>query len=600
MGQIFLGAFSQIQPLSVRLVFRKFISRHIDDLVLEDFFNPSEETKSMAALNPVRVLFLTGEDDRFSGPLQDYLRNSQQIVLETRLGSRLAADLDKFQVLILENIACLSPAEQEHLTGYVRRGGGCLSFVGPSTAPLPPLLGARIGPPSPPMELRLGFPRADHSIPRRLPNEIYVFDCFQPLNPTDARSDPIVTTTWHYQQVALALLREEGKGRVYCTTLKAFGDPISQQIIYRVVRHLADLQEPPPLGVAVLGYGPLGSVGWLHSVAVQEVPGLDLRAFCDYSPQRLLQCRDEFPGCRTYATAEELSRDPEVAAVIIATPPDSHAKLAIQLLREGKHVVCEKPMCLTWAEAETMIQAAEDHDRVLTCYQNRRWDPDYLAIRQALMDGLIGEPFYLETFVGDYRHPCQYWHSHRPISGDALYDWGAHYVDWLLNLFSGLTASVIGTLHKRVWHDVTNADQVRAQIRFADGKEAEFLYSDVAALRKPKWYLLGTEGAIVSQWSEVQVRELDPVTCVREEKIPVTETPPLLMLRRRHRSGSMGEQQLPLPKPRRFPFHFNLADHLLTGEPLAVSPQSAARVIAVLEAATRSAEMGGIPEVLRV
>ncbi|MDH4267589.1 MAG: Gfo/Idh/MocA family oxidoreductase, partial [Deltaproteobacteria bacterium] len=392
----------------------------------------------------------------------------------------------------------------------------------------------------------------------------------------------------------------EGKGRICFITLKAFGDPLLQQIIYRVVRHLADLREPPPLRVAVLGYGSLGSVGCLHGMAVEEVPGLNLRAFCDYTPERLLQCRDDFPGCRTYSTAEELGRDPEVAAVIIATPSNSCAKLAIQLLREGKHVVCEKPTCLTRAEAETMIQAAEDHDRVLTCYQNRRWDADYLAIRQALMEGLIGEPFYLETFVGDYRHPCHYWHSHRPISGDALYDWGAHYVDWILNLFPGLTASVIGTLHKRVWHDVTNADQVRAQIRFADGKEAEFLHSDMAALRKPKWYLLGTEGAIVSHWSEVQVRELDPVTCVREDQIPVTEIPPLLMMRRRHRSGSMVEQQLPLPKPGRFPFHLNLADHLLTGEPLAVSTQSAARVIAVLEAATRSAERGGIPEVLRV
>jgi len=554
----------------------------------------------MTRIKPIRVLFLAGEDGRFGGPLQDYLRNIRQIDLETRPRSRLEDDLDKFQVLILDNPAGLSPAEQEHLTAYVRRGGGCLSFVGPSTAPLPPLLGARIGPPSSPMELRLGFSKADHPIPRRLPNEIYLYDCFQPLHPSDARSDPIVTTGWHYQQLALALLREEGNGRICCTTLKAFGDPFLQQILYRVVRHLADLQEPPPLGVAVLGYGPLGSVGCLHGRAVQEVPGLNLRAFCDYSPERLLQCRDDFPGCRTYSTAEELGRDPEVATVIIATPPNSHAKLAIQLLREGKHVVCEKPMCLTRAEAETMIQAAEDHERVLTCYQNRRWDADYLAIRQALMEGLIGEPFYLETFVGDYRHPCHYWHSHRPISGDALYDWGAHYVDWILNLLPGPTASVTGALHKRVWHDVTNADQVRAQIRFADGKEAEFLHSDVAALRKPKWYLLGTEGAIVSEWSKVQVRELDPVAYVREEEIPVTETPPLLMLRRRYRSGSMVEQQLPLPKPRQFPFHLNLADHLLTGEPLAVSPQSAARVIAVLEAATHSAEKGGVPEVLCV
>jgi predicted dehydrogenase len=450
------------------------------------------------------------------------------------------------------------------------------------------------------MELRLGFGKPDHSITKRLPTEIVLYDSFQPLEPVDATAEPILVTGWQYRQVALALLREKGKGRVCCTTLKAFHEPFFQQIIYRIVRHLALLQEPSPLGVAILGYGPLGSVGCLHGFAVQEVPGLNLRAFCDSSSERLLRCREDFPGCRTYSTVEELGGDPEVDLAIIATPPDSHAQLAIQLLRKGKHVVCEKPMCLSRAEAEAMIQAAEGHSRVLTCYQNRRWDADYLAIHQALRDGLIGEPFYLETFIGDYRHPCHFWHSHRPISGGALYDWGAHYVDWILNLFPGPTASITGTRHKRVWHDVTNADQVRVQIHFADGREAEFLHSDVAALRKPKWYLLGTEGAILSQWTEVQVRDLDPVTFFREEQIPVTETVPLLWLRRRQQSAGMVEQQLAIPRPRRFPFHLNLADHLLTGEPLAVSPQSAARVIAVLEAATKSAERGGVPEVLRV
>jgi predicted dehydrogenase len=554
----------------------------------------------MAKRKPARVLFLTGEDGLFGGPLQDYLRNSWQIDLETRPTSRLTANLERFRVLILNNPVGLSQAEQEHLTAYVRRGGGCLGFLGPSTAILPPLFGAQIGPASASMELRLGFCKPDHSIAKRLPNEIFLHDSFQPLEPDDASAEPILTIGWQYRQAALALLREEGKGRVCCTTLKAFSEPIFQQIIYRMVRHLAQLQEPPPLRVAILGYGPLGSVGCLHGLAVQEVSGLHLRAFCDFRPERLIKCREDFPDCRTYSTVEELSCDPEVDLAIISTPPDSHARLAIQLLREGKHVVCEKPLCLSRAEAEEMIRTAEEHFRVLTCYQNRRWDADYLAIRQALMDGLIGEPFYLETFVGDYQHPCHFWHSHRPISGGALYDWGAHYVDWILNLFPGPTASITGTLHKRAWHDVTNADQVRAQIHFVDGREAEFLHSDVAALRKPKWYLLGTEGAIVSQWTEVKVRDLDPVTFIREEPIPVTETVPLLRLRRRHPSGSMVEQQLAVPRPRRFPFHLNLADHLLTGEPLAVSPQSAARVIAVLEAATRSAERGGVPEELCV
>jgi predicted dehydrogenase len=286
--------------------------------------------------------------------------------------------------------------------------------------------------------------------------------------------------------------------------------------------------------------------------------------------------------------------------VIIATPPNTHAELALMLLRGGKHVICEKPLCLSTEEAEAMIRTAEEQGRVLSCYQNRRWDADFLAIQQAARDGLIGEPFYLETFLGGYHHPCLYWHSHRPISGGAIYDWGAHYVDWILNLFHGPTASVTGTSHKRVWYDVTNADQVRLQILFADGREAEFLSSDIAALRKPKWYLLGTEGAIVGLWKEVQVRELDPIQFYREEQIPVTEVVPLLTARRRGPVGDMVTQELPLPQTRQFPYYLNLADHLLTGEPLAVEAGSAARVVAVLEAASRSAERGGKPEMLRV
>jgi len=554
----------------------------------------------MPSPEPVRVLFLAGKEAHPVEPLRGYLNAVHHLQVEFRPTSRLPSNLGDSRVIVLVNPPSLSPADQERLRTFVGEGGGCLGLAGPPMESLPALFGARVGHPGPSMELRLNFPDPEHPIAQRLPPELYLRDRFQPLEASDEKSHPALVTMWHYQRVAVALLREEGKGKAGCTTLQAYKDPLFQQIVYRLIRHLAGVRELPPLRVAILGYGPHGAMGCLHGRAAQEVPGLKLRAFCDLSPERLSQCREDFPGCKTYRTASELAHDSEVDVVIIATPPNTHAALALELLRAGKHVVCEKPMCLTTEEAEAMIQAAEENGRLLSCYQNRRWDADYLAIRQALEEGLVGEPFYLETFVGDFNHPCHYWHSHRPISGDAVYDWGAHYVDWMLNLFPGSIASVIGTLHKRVWRDVTNADQVRVQIRFADGREAEFLHSNVAALRKPKWYLLGTEGAIVSQWNELPVHQLDPITYFREEKIPVTETPPLLTLRRRDPRGSMVVQQLPLVKPRRFPYHLNLADHLLTGEPLAVSAHSAARVVAVLEAATRSAEKGGNPESLHV
>ena len=86
----------------------------------------------------------------------------------------------------------------------------------------------------------------------------------------------------------------------------------------------------------------------------------------------------------------------------------------------------------------------------------------------------IGDVFHMETFIGGYAHPCDYWHSHEPISGGVFYDWGSHYLDWILQLIPDRVVSVRGVEHKRVWHDVTNADHSSVYLRFAGGQEAEF------------------------------------------------------------------------------------------------------------------------------
>jgi predicted dehydrogenase len=245
-----------------------------------------------------------------------------------------------------------------------------------------------------------------------------------------------------------------------------------------------------------------------------------------------------------------------------------------------------------------MAATAEKQRLHLSCHQNRRWDADFLAIRQAVSEGLIGKLFYLETFIGGFTHPCGYWHSHAAVCGGTSYDWGAHYLDWVVSLVPDPVESVVGTRHKRVWHDVTNADQERIQIRFSGGQEAEFMHSDVAAFRKPKWYLLGTEGAMVGHWQDVSAYEIDPILYFKRHDIPATEMPPDLMLYRRHHTGQILSQKMAMPGRAHYPFHRNLADHLLTGEPLAAPLADSVKVVAMLEAAARSMAKGGTLEVL--
>ena len=228
------------------------------------------------------------------------------------------------------------------------------------------------------------------------------------------------------------------------------------------------------------------------------------------------------------------------------------------------------------------------------------WDIDYLTIKQAVADGLIGELFYMETFVGGFSHPCGYWHSHEAVSGGAAYDWGGHYLDWVVGIIPEKVEAVMGTRHKRVWHDVTNADQERIQIRFVGGKEAEFLHSDIAAFRKPKWYLLGTEGAIVGQWRDVTEYVIDPVYYFKQQDIPATEMVPDLILHRRDAHGRVTARKLGMPDRQHHLLYKNLADHLITGEPLEAPLEQSVRVVAILEAAAKSAQNGGSLEVLNV
>jgi predicted dehydrogenase len=505
-------------------------------------------------------------------------------------------NLSPYDVVVTENTAAFAD-DNEQLTKFVHRGGGWLGLVKLSDKPLPRLFGVQPRSLGPEAELRVLFKNKDHPLATRLPEAVYLKGCHQPLDKASEDTETVLYADWHYQHSPVLVSRPAGEGHVACTTLQAYDDPAFQQILYRLLRLLAGHFEPHRnYAVGLLGYAQ--SVGQPHGLGIEATPGLILRAACDLDKERLRQAQEDFSEVKIYDSADGLAKDPEVDIVIVATPPNTHADLSLQMMAAGKHVVCEKPLALNGKETAAMLEMAEKQGVHLSCHQNRRWDVDYLAIKQAVADGLIGDLFYLETFVGGFNHPCGYWHSHDAVSGGTSYDWGAHYLDWVVSLMPGQVSTVIATRHNRVWHDVTNADQERIQIRFAGGLEAEFIHSDIAAVRKPKWYLLGTKGAIVGHWRDVTSYEADPIVYFHEHDIPATEMVPDLTLYHRHHSGQIVAQKLALPEREHYLFHRNLADHLLTGEPIVAPLEDSVRVVGILEAAARSAAKGGTVEVL--
>jgi predicted dehydrogenase len=541
---------------------------------------------------PISILVIKEAEDVALASFYSYLSSIPHIRLSEM--PQLPQDLSIFDVVVSGNTRN-TDTTLDRLSQFVHAGGGWHLFVNLSERPLPQLFGVQPDPMGPDAELRILFEDARHPLATRLPDAVYLKGSYQALHKTAEDTETILYADWQYRRKSVLTHRKVGQGHVACTSLQAYSDPALQRILYRLLYQLAGRRMTGhPLGIGILGYAP--SVGRTHGLGAQITPGLALRAVCDLNPDQIDRARSDFPGIKTYESAEVFADAADVDLVIVATPPDTHARLCLQLMSIGKHVVCEKPLALNCRETDALKEMAAKKGVHLSCHQNRRWDPDYLAIKQSLTDGLIGNLFYLESFVGGFHHPCGYWHSHTPVSGGTSYDWGAHYLDWIVSLIPERVETVVATRHKRVWQDVTNADQERIQVRFYGGKEAEFMHSDIAAARKPKWFLLGTEGAIVGNWRDVTSYELDPDHYYQRHDIPATEMVPDLTVFRRHHSGNVIRINPAIPDQNRYQFHSNLADHLLLGEPIAAPLSDSVKVVAILEAAARSMERGGTME----
>jgi len=513
----------------------------------------------------------------------------------------LLTQLTTQQVLILDgSVVHLSLEEEQALCTFVENGGG-LVCVGNAAEVYRDhqLLGELLGPIhgfcTPRCEIIAQVANSHHYITRRIDPTFAVRDEVYLLKHIPSDAGEIWRTIWQNAPCTLAYTRDYGHGRIFCTTLGASSatraHPHYQQMLARALSYAAGAAtQERSLRVAMIGYG---AIGLEHGAAMQAVPGLEYSLVCDRSEERLALARQSFPEVSTCTDLEDVANDSSIDLVIVSTPPNTHAAISTLMLQAGKHVVSEKPFCLTTAEADAMIQLAEQQRRALTVYQCRRWDPDYLAIQQIAQRGAIGPLFHIETFIGGYAHPCNYWHSHEPISGGVFYDWGSHYLDWILQLIPDPVESVRGIEHKRVWHDVTNADQASVSIRFAGGQEALFMHSDIAAALKPKWYILGEQGALVGAWRYETVKSRRWSGDLIEEHLAPSETLPELCLYTYETGGAIQKHPLTLPAAPSYAFHRNLANHLHLGEPLAVPPEQSRRNIAVMEAAKRSAEQGG-------
>jgi predicted dehydrogenase len=319
------------------------------------------------------------------------------------------------------------------------------------------------------------------------------------------------------------------------------------------------------LNVGVIGYSPLFHMGRSHLKEMAQNPGFLPKAACDINADFLQQAEKDFPGIETYTTVDEMLAKSDVDLLAIILPHNVHCSVALQCLRAGRHVVLEKPFALSVDECEEMSREAKKRDLLLTTYHNRHWDGSIQTIMRELPK--IGRPFRWESHQGGYNEPGTWWRSSKEISGGIIFDWGAHFVEWMLQVMPYPITEISGFRVKEVWNKTTNEDEVEAIVRFGDRAIASHTASDVAIAGKDAIRITGTKGAITWNWKDVLVHTKDAdgqtvVTQVKSEK-------------------SEGHK-----------FYANVHEHIFKDAPLVITSDRATRVIQILDYAGKSAEQG--------
>jgi predicted dehydrogenase len=277
---------------------------------------------------------------------------------------------------------------------------------------------------------------------------------------------------------------------------------------------------PQPIKIGIVG---LGRAGWgMHCEELApRRDKFEIVAACDIIPERrekmVTRC-----GCRTYANIADLINDPDVELVDIATRSCDHYKHASMALAAGKVVFLEKPMCVSYSEAQKLQQAAEHSPGgKLYIRHNRRFDPDFLQIQEIIHTGILGDVFEIRLARHGYQRRDD-WQTIKEYGGGQLLNWGPHIVDHSLRFLESPVVSQFSTL-KRIAAVGDAEDHIKIVLKGENGRLVDMEISGGVALGAPTYQVFGAQGSLVLTGDTIKLKYLDPnVELIKKQANPGT------------------------------------------------------------------------------
>lgn len=345
----------------------------------------------------------------------------------------------------------------------------------------------------------------------------------------------------------------------------------------------------------IIGYG--GMAGNHEKVMRVDYDRMKLKGIFDINVHRCDVAREQ--GYYVYSSKEEMLNDPDIDVVIIAATNDAHKQLVIDALNAGKNVLCEKPVTMSSADLEDLIELAKHSKGVFTVDQNRRTNKDFVAMRRGIESGRIGKPYVIESRVEGSRGMPAGWRTEKKLGGGMMLDWGVHLIDQIMYMVDERVASVYCKMFKVHYDEVE--DNFRMIMTFESGLTAQIEVGTNNYVKHPRWYVLGNEGTLVINDWDCQgeiVRCLDKENIWGEEIAVNKAGPTKTMAPRSPETVQTFKISAPEDVTDNLTVVYNqLLDAIEGKAELTIKPEQALRVMKVMEAAFESAEIGNAVKV---
>ena len=340
------------------------------------------------------------------------------------------------------------------------------------------------------------------------------------------------------------------------------------------------------VGVALVGYGFAGRT--FHAPLIRATPDLPMRVVVSRDAAKV---HADLGEVEVLSASDQAFQRADVDVVVIATPNDSHAPLATAALHAGKHVVVDKPFAVTVAEARAVAALAEARGLIVSVFQNRRWDSDFLGLQAILAEGVLGDVVHVESHFDRYRPTVRDRWRERAGPGAGLWlDLGPHLVDQALRLF-GPPHSIAATLAvQRAGAEVD--DWAHAVLDY--GRLRVVLHASllVAESTPARFIAHGTKGSWIKHGLDVQEAQL--LAGVRPGSVGwgVDPLPGRLFL-----GGDAVAKERTVPPGDYRQYYARLRDAVRGTDANPVTATDALAVMTILEAAQTSAREGRVVEI---